>query len=633
MANYPQLDNASGVWNLREVYDAVMGGYWPNANNKAIFAGGFNPGYSSTIENFSMSSSGNSTVFGDLSIGRGEFGAMSNFTRCIFAGGNSVPGANVATMDYVQFNTEGNAADFGDLGAATQRSTGVGGNATRGIIIEGSSDTNQIQYITPNALGNAIDFGDRTVSGTFVAGVTSPTRTCFGGAFTPSVSNIIDFVTIATTGNATDFGDLTSARRAAFGCSSSTRGVFMGGITPSALSDIQFITIASQGNAIDYGDLLTSNNKEGSATSNSVVGFVGGGNPAQNIIQNFTIATGGNSVDYGDLLAAVNSQAANSAAHGGLNDGYQGTRPLPFNEAGGDVGMFSGGSGDSDSIQTINISSTGNAQQFGNLALSRRQFAGGFSNKTRSLTANGYMSAPSTGYPAVIEYVEFATKGNSADFGDTSAGSETGGAFANNTRGVFALGVVSPAVVNTVEYVTISTIGNATDFGNLTVARHGPAGLSSNTRGLIGGGATPSLSDVIDYVTISTVGDFTDFGNLSVARSQSAGANSTVRGVFGGGASPTTSSNINTIDYITIATTGNASDFGDLVTARRGLHGSVASNTIKGTFAGGQTPSNTDEIDQITIASTANATDFGDLIVANNNVAAAANGHGGLVGG
>ena len=26
----PQLDNASGVWNLREVYDAVMGGYWPN---------------------------------------------------------------------------------------------------------------------------------------------------------------------------------------------------------------------------------------------------------------------------------------------------------------------------------------------------------------------------------------------------------------------------------------------------------------------------------------------------------------------------------------------------------------------------------------------------------------------------
>ena len=41
MANYPQLDNASGVWNLREVYDAVMGGYWPNANAIGLFGGGY----------------------------------------------------------------------------------------------------------------------------------------------------------------------------------------------------------------------------------------------------------------------------------------------------------------------------------------------------------------------------------------------------------------------------------------------------------------------------------------------------------------------------------------------------------------------------------------------------------------
>ena len=41
MANYPQLDNARGVWNLREVYDAVMGGYWPNANAIGLFGGGY----------------------------------------------------------------------------------------------------------------------------------------------------------------------------------------------------------------------------------------------------------------------------------------------------------------------------------------------------------------------------------------------------------------------------------------------------------------------------------------------------------------------------------------------------------------------------------------------------------------
>ena len=45
MANYPQLDNASGVWNLREVYDAVMGGYWPSHGARGLFAGG-NPGVS-----------------------------------------------------------------------------------------------------------------------------------------------------------------------------------------------------------------------------------------------------------------------------------------------------------------------------------------------------------------------------------------------------------------------------------------------------------------------------------------------------------------------------------------------------------------------------------------------------------
>ena len=28
MANYPQLDDQVGVWKLKEVNDAVMGGYW-----------------------------------------------------------------------------------------------------------------------------------------------------------------------------------------------------------------------------------------------------------------------------------------------------------------------------------------------------------------------------------------------------------------------------------------------------------------------------------------------------------------------------------------------------------------------------------------------------------------------------
>ena len=67
MANYPQLDNASGVWNLREVYDAVMGGYWPNSNSDALFGGGNGvPSFTPLIQKTNITSTGDATSFGDF---------------------------------------------------------------------------------------------------------------------------------------------------------------------------------------------------------------------------------------------------------------------------------------------------------------------------------------------------------------------------------------------------------------------------------------------------------------------------------------------------------------------------------------------------------------------------------------
>ena len=63
MANYPQLDNASGVWNLREVYDAVMGGYWPNANAIGLVGGGNDPSYTSNVNNLNITTSGDCNFF------------------------------------------------------------------------------------------------------------------------------------------------------------------------------------------------------------------------------------------------------------------------------------------------------------------------------------------------------------------------------------------------------------------------------------------------------------------------------------------------------------------------------------------------------------------------------------------
>ena len=637
MANYPQLDNASGVWNLREVYDAVMGGYWPNANSTGLFFGGFNPAELKEIAKVNISTTGNATVFGDLSTNTGNGGAVGSFTRAIFGAGVT-PAASPAAVDkieYVQFATEGNAASFGDLTSGGER-TNAASNSTRGLWFGGfdnPSYLNVINYITMNSLGNSSDFGDLTSSRRSLAASASPTRAIMAGGDTGSLVNTIDFVEIDTTGNATDFGDLTSTNQNAGGAASSTRYVCVGGNNPSSITTLQFVTIASQGNAIDYGDLSLDRQTDCATNSVKSVNYAGYNNPAAevNTIDIFTISTGGTATDFGDAVTDNFRCRGASNSHGGLNDGYQGTRPLPFNEAGGDLGLYFGGEGASTSnrICEINISSTGNASDFSGVDVVAYDVSGA-GNKTRGINYSG--TGPG-GSEQSARYVEFKTRGNFADFGEATASRQIVGCAANNTR-LLAGGGSTPSNVNTIDYITIGTLGNAADFGDLTAARKPLAASSSNTRAVWAGGNNPDPTNVMDYVTISTTGNAADFGDLSVARRNGASANSTTRIVFAGGRSnPSPATESNVIDYITTATTGNATDFGDLTSARIGVRG--VSNTTRGCFMSGlETPGgNVNIIDFVTIGSTGNASDFGDLIAAVRGGGSASNGHGGLVGG
>ena len=72
MANYPQLDDQIGVWKLKEVNDAVMGGYWRvSSGNSGLFGGGQSSNAAnsqSVVDQFNFASSGNSTSFGDLNL-------------------------------------------------------------------------------------------------------------------------------------------------------------------------------------------------------------------------------------------------------------------------------------------------------------------------------------------------------------------------------------------------------------------------------------------------------------------------------------------------------------------------------------------------------------------------------------
>lgn len=279
-------------------------------------------------------------------------------------------------------------------------------------------------------------------------------------------------------------------------------------------------------------------------------------------------------------------------------------------------GLFGGGS-NGNAITYINIPTTGNASDFGDL-VSLVDADTAFSSATRGIFVAYYNNT--------MEYVTIATTGNATDFGDQAAtlipGAEA--SCSNATRGVMVSGAGN---TNGISYVTIATTGNSTYFGLLNVAASDNCGLSSTTRGVFTNGrgsGTPSAAT--SYITIATTGNSINFGNLTVARYDCAAASSNTRGLFAGGYNSVV---LNVIDYITIATTGNATDFGDLTVARYEVCGT--SSPSRAVFAGGYTSVNQNVIDYVTIATTGNATDFGDLLTATRGpMGACSSSHGGL---
>jgi hypothetical protein len=134
-----------------------------------------------------------------------------------------------------------------------------------------------------------------------------------------------------------------------------------------------------------------------------------------------------------------------------------------------------------------------------------------------------------------------------------------------------------------IRFVNIASLGNEADFGDLTQGRSHFGALSNATRSVAGGGFAGSFVKTMDYVNPASAGDATDFGDLTVNKWLSAGLANDTRGVFAGAGG---SSNV--IEYITIANTGNATDFGDLTVGRE-IMNSGTSNTTRGVFFGGNT--------------------------------------------
>ena len=295
---------------------------------RGLFGGGAEPFNTklNLIEFITISTTGNTQDFGDLTVARGShFGCSSN-VRGVFAGGASPSAGNI--IDFVTISTPGDASDFGDLTIAASNGSGAS-NSTRGVFALGNAPTytDSIDFITIFTGGNGLNFGDLTQSRDQLGSCASTTRGLFAGGLitpTPSVNltNIIDFVTISTTAKATDFGDLlqggSNGVRRCGGLSNAIRGLFAGGESTGAQSNIiSFITMATTGDAQDFGDLSAAVSQADNGASSSVRGVFHLTSPANTTLHYVTINTAGNSTDFGDMTSA-STVAGMSNGHGGL---------------------------------------------------------------------------------------------------------------------------------------------------------------------------------------------------------------------------------------------------------------------------------------------------------------------------
>ena len=293
-------------------------------------------------------------------------------------------------------------------------------------------------------------------------------------------------------------------------------------------------------------------------------------------------------------------------------------------------------------IDTVEIATTGNATDFGDLPTVTTD-TGGFASATRGFTAGGFTPT----YLNNIDFVIFSSGGGGNEFGDMPERTWGINCCANSTRGILMGGRAhtddnpyNGGYMDRILFVEMATGGqDASLFGDLlrpqeiglTSGQTGTltgATYASTTRGIVAGGGTPRTK-VIQFITIATKGNAQNFGELSQEASRVTGFSSPTRGLSAGGFNNTPSATkSNVIEFVTIATLGNATDFGDLTEARY-TPGSGSSKT-RGVIGGGNTqPAKTNVIDFVTIASAGNASDFGDLTSARMNVGSS-DAHGGL---
>ena len=312
------------------------------------------------------------------------------------------------------------------------------------------------------------------------------------------------------------------------------------------------------------------------------------------------------------------------------------------NRGGRGRGFFGGGYGASSPypelnvIDMIEVATTGNATDFGDLTVGRTANGMGCSS-TRGLFAAGRFPGPNNDQ-SVIDYITTSSGGGANDFGDLSNLPCSSTGFSDATRAIYAGGYQARSPYSDrytlMTYVTIATTGDSSDFGETVEPGRRDTSFSNATKGFTTGLSTPSASSRIEMAIIQTKGSQIDFGELTgqatfTGNSQcNGGASSQTRGIiFSGMSSPTAARNV--IEYLTLSSQGNAVNFGDITNAGNNSGSGACGNQIRGVV---KTSSGNDGniLEYVTISTTGNTSDFGDLATGRRVYSSLCDAHGGL---
>ena len=170
------------------------------SSTRGTFAGGQTPSDTSTIMYVTISSSGGCNDFGDLreAMTNNNEGVLSDNTRGIILYGSpsSLPSnANQGTLDFITIATTGNTSIFGEL-SLKRRHTATMASPTRGIFAAGVDDVASakvklIDYVTIQTKGTAVKFGETLSMATEGSvGAGNKTRGLFCGGYDPSILDL-----------------------------------------------------------------------------------------------------------------------------------------------------------------------------------------------------------------------------------------------------------------------------------------------------------------------------------------------------------------------------------------------------------------------------------------------------------